>query len=172
MSLHFHRKGKNTCLCFPIAVSHLLLPLKLLKYAFQTYCLNFYWNYSLLIWAATSPIHYGMGIQFVRIFFVPVLSSKNLPSFSSFPFLSFSTLLVPKEAQDSSVTPAFVLELISVLLCLVLVLQLLSCSYLQLLILRSHNLLKAWQFLSFSSLFHSSPGLSMHSLYSKASCFP
>lgn len=89
MSLHFHRKGKNTCLCFPIAVSRLLLPLKLLKYAFQTYCLNCYWNYSLLVWAATSPIHYGMGIQFVRIFFVPVLSSKNLLSFPSFPFFLY-----------------------------------------------------------------------------------
>lgn len=96
-----------------------------------------------------------MGLQFVRIFLFLPRHPRSLPSFPSPPFFAFSTLLVPKETRDSSVTLALVLELISLMLCLVLVLQLLSCSYL--LIYPSSdltNLLNTWQFLSFRLPIH------------------
>lgn len=96
-----------------------------------------------------------MGLQFVRIFLFLSCHPRNLPCVPSSSCLAFSAMLLPKETQDSSVTLALVLKLNSLLLRLVVVLQLLSRSYLQ--IYPSSdltNLFNAWQFLSFGLLLH------------------
>lgn len=107
------------------------------------------------VWVATPPTRSCMWLQFVIIFLFLSCHERNLPSFPSSPFVAFSTLLVLKATQDSGVTLAVVLELISLMLYLVLVLLLLSCSYLQSYLSSDPtNLLNTWQFLSFRLQIH------------------